>query len=82
MSRGSSKGLRGNDESESSEVGVCGGIDKWEHLGGVDVSSLQGEVGELLHKGLTAWSGGRLRGKGVVQDLRGSGAALPLGLDG
>lgn len=60
----------------------CGVIETWEHLGGVVVFSLQGEETEVLQKGLRAWSGGGLRGKGAVQDLRGSGAALPLGLDG
>lgn len=61
---------------------MCGGIDTWEDLSGVVVLSLQGEVAEVLHKGLMAWSGGRLSGKGAVQVLRGSGAALPLGLVG
>ncbi len=59
---GSSEGLQGNDGSERSEVGVCGGIDTWEDLSGV-VVSLQGEVAEVLHKRLMAWSGGRLSGK-------------------
>lgn len=54
----------------------------WEHLGEVVVFSLQGEEAEVLHKGLRAWSGGGLSGKGAVQVLRGSGAALPQGLDG
>lgn len=63
-------------------MGGCGGIDTWEHLGEVAVLSLQGEEAEVLHIGLVAWSGGRLSGKGAVQVLRGSGAALPLGLDG
>ncbi len=79
---GSSEGLQGNDGSERSEVGVCGGIDLWEDLSGVVVLSLHGEVAEVLHKGLMAWSGGRPSGKGAVQVLRGSGAALPLGLVG
>lgn len=60
----------------------CGETDTWEHLGEVAVMSLLGEEVEVLHKVLVAWSGGRLGGKGAVQVLRGSGAALPLGLDG
>lgn len=64
-------------------MGGCGVIETWEHSGGVVVFSLQGEEeAEVLRKGLRAWSGGGLRGKGAVQVLRGSGAALPLGLDG
>lgn len=63
-------------------MGGCGVIETWEHLGGVVAFSLQWEEAEVLHKGLRAWSGGGLRGKGAVQVLRGSGAALPLGLDG
>lgn len=75
-------GLQGNNGSERSVAGGCGVIEMWETSGGVVVSSLQGEVAEMLCKGLRAWSGGGLSGMGAVQALRGSGAALPLGLDG
>lgn len=63
-------------------MGGCEVIETWEYLGGVVVCSLQGEEAEVLRKGLRAWSEGGLSGKGVVQVLRGRGAALPLGLDG
>lgn len=73
-------GLQGNNGSGRSVAG--GVIETWETLGGVVVLSLEGEVAEMLRKGLRAWSGGGLSGMGAVQVLRGSGAALPLGLDG
>lgn len=82
MSGGGSKGLHGNKGSLGSELGESGVTDSGELLAGMIVWSLQGEVAEALYKGLRAWSGGRLSGEGVVQILRGSAAALPLGLEG